>query len=124
MASGDFFWRKFCEKYCITHSKLGKGAKSIEIVSSGPIIFAHLFQLAHEISQIRSIVSSLMHLFLTRLRSSPTKWGRVRLYFALPPFTEFLLQSQVNIGLRLGPQVKHTFITEAFRVVFKTSFTA
>ena len=57
-------WEKFSEKYFITQSKLGKGVKSIEIVSSVPIVFAHLLYLANEISQISSILSSLIH-FLT-----------------------------------------------------------
>ena len=38
-----FLGENFSEKFCITHSKLGKGAKSIEIISSGSIIFAYSF---------------------------------------------------------------------------------
>ena len=37
---GILWGGKVGEKYCITHTKLSKGAKSIEFVSSGPILFA------------------------------------------------------------------------------------
>ena len=70
MVSGDsgiFFVEKFVEKNFITHSKLGKKAKSTQIASSEPIEFAFSFELANEISQIRSILSFLMRLLLTLL---------------------------------------------------------
>ena len=39
---GFFLGGGFCEMYCITHSKLGKSVKSVEIISSGPVILAYL----------------------------------------------------------------------------------
>ena len=40
---GDFSGKEITEKNFITHSKVGKTATSIEIVSNGPIVFAYLF---------------------------------------------------------------------------------
>ena len=62
-----FSWEKFGQKYFIAHSKLSKSAKSIENVSSGPTVFAYLSQLANKVSQIRSILGTLMRLFLSLL---------------------------------------------------------
>ena len=39
----DSFWGNNCRKYCMTRLNINKGAKSIEIASSGPIVFAYLF---------------------------------------------------------------------------------
>ena len=61
--SGDFSGEKFGENYFITHSKLSKRVKSVEIVSNRPIIFVDLFLLANEISQISSILSAVIRLF-------------------------------------------------------------
>ena len=54
MASGDsFVGKSLAKRFFITHSKIGKSAKSNQTVSIGPTIFAYSFWLANEISQIR-----------------------------------------------------------------------
>ena len=94
-----FSWEeKFGQKYFIAHSKLSKSAKSIENVSSGPAVFAYLSQLANKVSQIRSILGTLMRLFLSLLFCS-LKVG---------------LEKKVNIvTIGVGSQVRKNKINSA-----------
>ena len=55
-----FFWEENFGEKNITHSKFSKSATSLAIVSSEPIVVGYLFQLTNKISQIRSILISLM----------------------------------------------------------------